>query len=486
MVAGRRRGSRRTMDGADTRWSTWILLGFLCLVLSSALTSCSRRKIFHGLRAGTTISFVGDGKSESSSPEERADLHIEGTFYLLPADSVFSLRVGSLVYCYRRGVQPESLRSDEKDPLLMLYAQHEGGQTEIVLYGLRPDMTNTFGLQDLLPHVVAEGLRARRQWNGRIVNPGFPIGDSVAVRYAVSSLGDSSAPYALRRRLEARDSVFASDPALGLSVTLREDSRDWSFSREEDLLEYNKLLVYDVDMGGRAVSMRTTNRIRFQPPQPMDDDLVALLEEQWAGVRAAKPAWFQQPHSAAAVLQATLKRAPGGPWYGPLSRAADKLAKVVAGEKLKRWADMVGREAPAFSLEDIHGSPLRMEDLRGRLVVLTFFGLSCPGCRIEAGELVDLWQRHREDPLAIVAVNVWNDSVDALRSYAEALKIRYPILVHGGVVAEKYRVVGVPLTFILDPDGKVLEYFCGASGTAHDLSSCVDSLLARFPTAGSR
>jgi thiol-disulfide isomerase/thioredoxin len=64
-----------------------------------------------------------------------------------------------------------------------------------------------------------------------------------------------------------------------------------------------------------------------------------------------------------------------------------------------------GTAAPEIDLPTLAGGRVKLSELRGKPVVVTFWGTWCPPCRNEFPELVALQKKYRESGLVVLAVN---------------------------------------------------------------------------------
>ena len=117
---------------------------------------------------------------------------------------------------------------------------------------------------------------------------------------------------------------------------------------------------------------------------------------------------------------------------------------------------MPGAKAPGFSGEKLDGSTFALESLRGRVVLLNFWAVECPPCRIEMPELEKIHRRYSRQGLRVLGITEMDPVRDkVLRSVAE-IGITYPILLDpGGRIATLYGIEAHPTSIVIDARGIV-------------------------------
>lgn len=111
--------------------------------------------------------------------------------------------------------------------------------------------------------------------------------------------------------------------------------------------------------------------------------------------------------------------------------------------------------APDFTLTTLDGAPLRLSDLRGKVVFINLWATWCPPCREELPSMERFYKQYKDRGVEILAVSEDTDPA-AVRRMVAAQGITFPILMDENKrVFNLYRATGVPETHLLGKDGRV-------------------------------
>ncbi|OGO30466.1 MAG: hypothetical protein A2Z16_02620 [Chloroflexi bacterium RBG_16_54_18] len=128
------------------------------------------------------------------------------------------------------------------------------------------------------------------------------------------------------------------------------------------------------------------------------------------------------------------------------------LSRSASGTQSGAASFEIGSPAPDFVLDDLSGNPVKLSDLKGRLVVLNFWATWCIPCRTEMPEFQNIY-RQKEPDLVVLGINL-EQSPGEIQDFITQLDITYPILLdEEGQVSRLYKVVQLPNTFFIDHDG---------------------------------
>jgi thiol-disulfide isomerase/thioredoxin len=122
----------------------------------------------------------------------------------------------------------------------------------------------------------------------------------------------------------------------------------------------------------------------------------------------------------------------------------------------------VGTEAPEFALPDLDGKVVKSGDLRGKVVILDFWATWCPPCRQEVPHFVALQSKYRDQGLEIVGLSLDKGGANDVKPFVEEYNVNYMMLIANDQTASDFGgITGIPTTFVLDKDGKIVKRFLG-------------------------
>ena len=154
----------------------------------------------------------------------------------------------------------------------------------------------------------------------------------------------------------------------------------------------------------------------------------------------------------------------GGPSIAPAPTAyvVGPATEGLAVGQLAPELEVSMADGGSAPLTDLDGNPIRLADLRGRLVWLNFWASWCPPCQYETPALREMDERYADRGLTIVAVAVQETTVEDVRAYAARYELGFTIAFDTrGDVFDRYRANALPTQFFIAPDGRILEVFGG-------------------------
>ena len=117
--------------------------------------------------------------------------------------------------------------------------------------------------------------------------------------------------------------------------------------------------------------------------------------------------------------------------------------------------------APDFTLRTTLGPNLRLQEQRGKVVLVNFWATWCGPCKQEMPELNKLYDKYRASGFVLLGVNV-DDNARHASEVAAKLGIRFPVLLDTDkTVSRLYGLSTMPTTVLIDRDGRVRHVHSG-------------------------
>ena len=165
----------------------------------------------------------------------------------------------------------------------------------------------------------------------------------------------------------------------------------------------------------------------------------------------------------------------------------EKLASLVRSrsyeiESAEKFGKQIGQPSPDWETTDLEGSPRKLTDYRGKVVLLDFWYRGCGWCIRSMPQLKQLAADFDGQPFALLGMN--NDrKLDDAHFVIDTMKLPYENLRNGphddNAINKKYEINGWPTLVILDGKGVIRHIHVGYSPTLReDLAAKIRELLA--------
>ena len=157
---------------------------------------------------------------------------------------------------------------------------------------------------------------------------------------------------------------------------------------------------------------------------------------------------------------------------GPVKSFDEGLTAIMKANEERQKALQEAREkvapgevAPDFTLMDINGKPLSLSSLKGKYVILDFWGSWCSWCIKGIPEMKDYYKKY-SGKFEILGI-ACGDSEEKWKKAVEENKLPWLNVINdekGGTdVSKTYAISGYPTKIIIGPDGKIVKFIVGES-----------------------
>jgi peroxiredoxin len=135
---------------------------------------------------------------------------------------------------------------------------------------------------------------------------------------------------------------------------------------------------------------------------------------------------------------------------------------ITPAPRIGPWS---GWQAPDFTLNTIAGTTEQLSEYQGHIVMLNFWTSWCIPCKEEMSGIQAIYEKYQDQGFTVLGINITTlDERSEVESFVDALGLTFPILYDedGHVSDGLYRVIGIPMSFFIDSEGKIYSVQVGA------------------------
>jgi cytochrome c biogenesis protein CcmG/thiol:disulfide interchange protein DsbE len=140
--------------------------------------------------------------------------------------------------------------------------------------------------------------------------------------------------------------------------------------------------------------------------------------------------------------------------------------------------DQPRKPAPPFELTNLQGAKIKLEDFKGKVVLLNFWATWCVGCKQEIPWFVDFQTKYKAKGLVVLGVSLDDEGWKVLKPWLAEHPLNYPNILGNDKVADLYGGVdALPTTLLIDRTGKIVSSHAGVvdrATAARDIETLLD------------
>ena len=140
---------------------------------------------------------------------------------------------------------------------------------------------------------------------------------------------------------------------------------------------------------------------------------------------------------------------------------------------------LVGQPAPEVSLMLLDGTPFKLSDSKGKIVVLDFWATWCAPCMQTMPLVEKAIAEFDPDDVQLISINL-QESAEQIRPVLERKEMNITVALDiDGVAASRYEAKAIPQLVVVDKDGTVKSLFVGGgSGVVEQMTDAIQALLS--------
>lgn len=273
----------------------------------------------------------------------------------------------------------------------------------------------------------------------------------------------------------------ANEASLAMSLAMSSSYRlieDLSGSRGNDTMAWVAKTAAEIALAreryGDAVAMARMAR------SANDEGQAALLTLEAQAWRAAK----QWTKAEDAYVDAVLKGSADAhkaltEIYSQRHGSDTGFDTWLSAQKSKRTSAKAGSDravAPAFKVTALDGKKYELSTLKGKVVVLNFWGIGCAPCVREIPSLNQLPKRYKGKNVVFLAITT--DDKDSLQPFLVKHPFDYQVVDSGSKPTQAYGVDSLPQHVVIDKQGRIVARLSGGTDSRHeDLQPLIDEAL---------
>lgn len=161
-----------------------------------------------------------------------------------------------------------------------------------------------------------------------------------------------------------------------------------------------------------------------------------------------------------------------------LTRQTDEAIRQMEEEgalQKRRFDSLMNKQAPEFSLADMHGKKWTLKELRNRVVVLNFWFTSCTPCIKEMPDLNLLVKQYQPKDVVFLALTF--NKADEVNKFLQQRTFNYVQLPDSRVVNTKYLVNSYPTSMVIDKKGVIRTIIQSSPEVRKILGASIEALL---------
>jgi thiol-disulfide isomerase/thioredoxin len=111
----------------------------------------------------------------------------------------------------------------------------------------------------------------------------------------------------------------------------------------------------------------------------------------------------------------------------------------------------------SFNIKDLNDNRIGFENFRGKVIFLNLWATWCAPCRAEMPSIEKLYLENQRDEIQFIMLSLDEDSdLQKVKNFIHSRNFTFPVFMPSGHLPAQLQVPGIPTTFIIDKQGKII------------------------------
>ncbi len=147
---------------------------------------------------------------------------------------------------------------------------------------------------------------------------------------------------------------------------------------------------------------------------------------------------------------------------GSVSQGNSKPSQTQKNESRPQASEGEDLNIPAdysLTFKSLDGQTIRLSDYKGKYIFLNFWATWCPPCREEMPGIQSLYNDVKNNNVVFICAS--NEETYKVSDFVKTNNFTFPIYTYTGSLPSLYELHGIPTTFIISKDGKIIAKYVG-------------------------
>lgn len=162
--------------------------------------------------------------------------------------------------------------------------------------------------------------------------------------------------------------------------------------------------------------------------------------------------------------------------------AAAAANSAAAGSAAKNEYPPAPTAVMQTEIKDVDGNAFKLDDKKGKVVLVNLWATWCGPCRAEMPELVALQDKYRDKNFEIIGLDTDEETPEEIKTFAQSMKLNYQLGYADAKLMREFLKIskfeGIPQSFLIDRDGRLRNVFVGGgSKIVNQLKEAVEKTV---------